>query len=173
MMDVFSLLFWPDESQAGIKIAGRNINNLRSADDTSLMAESNEEINSLFYKVKEELEKAGLKLNIQKIKIMASFPITSWQMHGENVVMVAGFIFLGSTINADCDSSQEIKRHLLPGRIAMTNLDNILKSRDITLLTKVCIVKAIGFFSMHKCEIWTIKKAENQIIDVFKLWCYR
>ena len=133
------------EAQAGIKIARRNINNLRYADDTTLMAESEEELNSLLMKVKEESEKAGLKLNIQKTKIMASNPITSWQIDGETMETVTDFIFLGSKIIADDDWSHEIKRHLLLGRKAMTNLDSILKSRDITLLTKVHVVKAMVF----------------------------
>ena len=134
-----------DEAQAGIKIAGRNINNLRYADDTTLMAESEEELKSLLMKVKEESEKAGLKLNIQKMKITASGHITPWQIDGENVETASDFIFLGSKIDADGDHSHEIKRHLLLGRKAMTNLDNELKSRDITLLTKDHIVKPIIF----------------------------
>ena len=134
-----------DETQAGIKIAGRNINNLRYADDTTLMAESEEELKSLLMKVKEESEKTGLKLNIQKTKVMASSPITSWQIDGETMETVRDFIFLGSKITADGDCSHEIKRHLLLGRKAMTNLDSILKSRDITLQTKVCLVKAMAF----------------------------
>ena len=150
-----------DESQAGIKIAQRNINNLRYADDTILMAESEEEIKSFWMKVKEECEELGLKLNIQNTKIMASGPITSWQIDGENVETVLDFIFLGSKINVASDCSHEIKRHLLLGRIAMTNLDSILKSRDITLLTKVHIVKAMVFpVVAYGCDRWTIKKAE-------------
>ena len=146
-----------DESQAGIKIARRNINNFRYADDTTLMAESEEELKSLLMKVKEESEKVGLKLNIQKTKIMASGPITSWQMDGETVETVADFIFLGSKITAD----GEIKRRLLLGREVMTNLDSILKSRDITLSTKVRLVKAMVFpVVMYGCESWTMKKAE-------------
>ena len=137
------------EAQTGIKIARRNINNLRYADDTTLMAESKEELKSLLMKVKEKSEKAGLKLNIQKIKIMASGPITSWQIDGETVETVTGFIFLGSTITADGDCSHEIKRCLLTVRKAVTNLDSILKSRDITLPTKVHIIKATGFSSNH------------------------
>ena len=137
-----------DETQAGIKIAGRNINNLRYADDTTLMAESKEELKSLLMKVKEESEKVGLKLNIQKTKIMASDP-TSWQIDGETVETVADFIFLGSKITADGDCSHEIKRRLLLGRKAVTNLDRVLKSRDITLLTKVCLVKAVVFSTSH------------------------
>ena len=139
-----------DEAQAGIKIAGRNINNLRYADDTTLMAESEEELKSLLMKVKEESEKVGLKLNIQKTKIMASGPITSWETDGETV---ADFIFLGSKITADGDCSHEIKRHLLLGRKVMTNLDSILKNRDITLSTKVCLVEAMVFpVVMYECE---------------------
>ena len=137
-----------DEAQAGIKIAGRNINNLRYADDTTLVAE-NEELKSLLMKVKEESEKVGLKLNIQKTKIMASGPITSWQIDGETVESVSDFILGGSKITADGDCSHEIKRHLILGRKVMTNLDSILKSRDITLPTKVCLVKAYGFSSGH------------------------
>ena len=149
-----------NEAQAGIKIAGRNINNLRYADDTTLMAESEEELTSLLMKVKEESEKAGLKLNIQKTKIMVSGPITSWQIDGETMETVTDFIFLGSQITADGDCSQEIKRCLLPGRKAMTKLDSILKGRDITLSTKVCLVKATVFpVVMYGCESWTIRKA--------------
>ena len=150
-----------DEAQAGIKIAGRNINNLRYADDTTLMAESKEELRSLFLKVKEESEKAGLKLNIQETKIMASGPITSWEIDGETVEIVADFILGGSKITADSDCSHEIKRHLLSGRKVMTNLDSILKSRDIALTTKVRLVKAMIFpVVMYGCESWTIRKAE-------------
>ena len=151
-----------DEAQAGIKIAGRNINNLRNADDTTFMAES-EELRKLLMKVKEESEKVGLKLNIQKTKIMPSGPIISRKINGERVETVADFIFLGSKITADGDCSHEIKRHLLLGRKAMTNLDSILKSRDITLLTKVHPVKAMIFFPvvMYGCESWTIKKTER------------
>ena len=134
-----------EETQAGIKIAGRNINNLRYADDTTLMAESEEELKSLLMKVKEESEKVGLKLNIQKMKILASGPITSWQIYGETVETVTDFIFLGSKITADGDCSHEIKRHLLLGKKVMTDLDSILKSRDITLSTKVRLVKAMVF----------------------------
>src|SRR5574337_375289 len=145
-----------DEAQAGIKIARRNINNLRYADDTTLMAEK-EELKSLLMKVKEESEEVGLKLNIQKTKIMASCPIPSWQIDGETVETVTGFIFLGSKITADGDCSHEIKRLLLLGRKVMTNLDSILKNRDITLSTKVCLVKAIVFpVVMYGCESWTI-----------------
>ena len=150
-----------DEAQAGIKIAGRNINNLRYADDTTLMAESVEELKSLLMKVKEESEKAVLKLNIQKNKIMASGPITSWQTDGETMETVTDFILGGSKITADGDCSHKIKRHLLLGRKAVTNLDSILKSRDITLPTKVHLVKAMVFPAvMYGCESWTIKKAE-------------
>ena len=148
-----------DEAQAGIKIARRNINNLRYADDTTLMAKSKEELKSLLMKVKEESEKVGLKLNIQKAKIMASGPITSWQIDGETV---ADFIFLGSKITADGDCSHEIKRWLLLGRKVMTNLDSIFQSRDITLSTKVGLVKAMVFpVVMYGCESWTMKKAEH------------
>ena len=159
-----------DVAQAGIKIAGRNINNLRYADDTTLMAESEEELKSLLIKVKEESEKVGLKLNIQKTKIMASSPISSWQIDGEIVETVADFLFLGSKITADDDCCHEIKRGLLLGRKVMTNLDSILKSRDITLPTKVHLVKAMVFpVVVYGCESWTIKKAEHQRIDAFKL----
>ena len=162
-----------DEAQAGIKVAGRNINNLRYADDTTLMAESEEELKSLLMKVKEESEKVGLKLNIQKTKIMASSPITSWQIDGETVETVSDFIFSGSEITADGDCSHEIKRHLLLGRKAMTNLDSILKSRDITLSTKVHLVKAMVYpVVMYGFESWTIKKAECQRLDAFELWCW-
>ena len=148
-----------EEAQAGIKIAGRNINNLRYADDTTLMAESEEELKSLLMKVKEESEKVGLKLNIQKTKIMASGPITSWEIDGETV---SDLIFLVSKITADGDCSHEIKRHLLLGRIVMTNLDSIFKSRDITLSTKVHLVKAMVFpMVMYGCESWTVRKAER------------
>ena len=151
-----------DEAQAGIKIAGRNINNLRYADDTTLMAESEEELKSLLMKLKEESEKVGLKLNVQKTKIMASSPITSWEIHGEMMETVSDFIFLGSKITADGDCSHEIKRLLLLGRKVMTNLDSILKSRNITLPTKVHLVKATVFpVVMHGCESWTVKKAES------------
>ena len=145
-----------DESQAGIKIAGRNINNLRYANDnTTLMAESEEELKSLLMRVKEESEKAGLKLNIQKTKIMASGPISSWQIDGEKVEVVTDFIFLGSQITVNGDCSHEMERRLLLGRKAMTNLDSILKSRDITLLTNICLVKAMSFpVVMYGCESW-------------------
>ena len=150
-----------EEAQAGIKIAVRNINNLRYADDTTLMAESEEELKSLLMKVKEESEKVGLKLNIQKTKFMASGPITSWQIDGETMETVTDFNFLDSKITADGDCSHEIKRHLLLGRKLMTNLDSLLKSRDITLLTKVCLVKTMVFpVVMYECESWTLKKAE-------------
>uniref|UniRef100_A0A8B9WYW8 RNA-directed DNA polymerase n=1 Tax=Bos mutus grunniens TaxID=30521 RepID=A0A8B9WYW8_BOSMU len=162
-----------EEAQAGIKIARRNIKTLRYADDTTLLAES-EELKSLLMKVKEESEKVSLKLNIQKTKVMASDPITSWQIHGEAVETVADFIFLGSKIIADGDCSHEVKRHLHLGRKVMTNLDSILKSRDITLPTLVPLVKAVVFLVvMYGCEIWTIKKAEHQRIDAFELWCWR
>ena len=150
-----------EETQAGIKIAGRNINHLRYADDTTLMAEIEEELKNLLMKVKEESEKVGLKLNIQKTKIIASSPITSWQIDGETVETVADFIFIGSKITVDGDCSSEIKRGLLLGRKVMTNLDSIFKSRDITLPTKVRLVKAIVFpVVMYGCESWTVKKAE-------------
>ena len=150
-----------EETQAGIKIAGRNMNNLRYADDTTLMAESEEELKSLLMNVKEESKKVGLKLNIEKTKIMASGPITSWQIDGETVETVADFILLGSKISADGDCSHEIKSCLLLGRKVVTNLDSILKSRDITLSTDVYLVKAIVFpVVMYGCESWTIKKAE-------------
>ena len=150
-----------EEAQAGIKIAGRNINNLRYADDTTLMAESGEELKSLLMKVKEKSEKVGLKLNIQKTKITASGPITSWQIDGETVETVSDFIFGGSKITADGDCSHEIKSRLLPGRKVMTNLDSVLKSRGITLPKKVCLVKAMIFpVVMYGCESWTVRKAE-------------
>ena len=158
-----------EETQAGIKIAGRNINNLRYTDDTTLMAESDEELKSLLMKVKEESEKVSLKLNIQKMKIMASGPITSWEIDGETVETVTDFIFLGSKITADGDCSHEIKRRLLLGRKVMTSLDSILKSRDITLPTKVRLVKASSMVFpvvMYGCESWTIKKAEHQRIEI-------
>ena len=162
-----------EEAQAGIKIARRNINNLRYADGTNLMAES-KELKNLLMKVKEESEKVGLKLNIQKTKIMASGPITSWEIDGETVETVPDFIFLGSKITADGDCSHEIKRCLLLGRKVMTNLDSIFKSRDITLPTKVCLVKAMVFpVVMYGCESWTVKKAERRRIDAFELWCWR
>ena len=151
-----------EEAQAAIKIARRNINNLRYADDTTLMTETEEELKSLLRKVKEESEKVGLKLNIQKTKIMASGPITSWEIDGETVETVSDFIFLGSKIPADGDCSHEIKRRLLLGRKVMTNLDSIFKSRDLTLPTKVRLVKAMVFpVVMYGCESWTVKKAER------------
>ena len=157
-----------DEAQAGIKIAKRNINNLRYADDTTLMAESEEELKSLWMKVKEDSEKVGSKLNIQKTKIMASGPITSWEIDGETLETVPDFIFLGSKITADGDCSNEIKRRLLLGRKVMTNLDSI------TLPTKVRLVKAMVFpVVMYGCESWTVKKAECWRIDAFELWCWR
>ena len=162
-----------EEAQAGIKIARRNINNLRHADDTILMVES-EELKILLMKGKEESEKVGLKLNIQKTKIMALGPITSWEIDGETADTVADFIFLGSKITADGDCSHEIKRRLLLGRKVMTNQDSILKSRDITLSAKVCLVKAMVFsVVMYGCESWTIKQAEHQRTDAFELWCWR
>ena len=162
-----------DEEQAGIKIAGRNINNLRYADDITLMAES-EELKSLLMKVKEESEKAGLKLNIQKTKIMASGPITAWQIDGKTMEPVRDFILGSSKITADGDCSREIKRQLLLGRKAITNIDSILKNRNITLPTKVCLVKATVFpVVMHGCEIWNIKRADHQRIDAFELWSWR
>ena len=162
-----------DEVQAGIKTARRNINNLRYADDTTLMAES-KELNSLLMTVKEESEKAGLKLNIQKKKIMASGPITSWQIDGETMETVTDFLFLGSKITANGDCSHEVKRHLLLGRKAMTSLDSILKSRDITLSTKVRLVKVMVFpVIMYGCESWAIRKAERRRIEAFELWCCR
>ena len=158
-------------STAGIKIAGRNINNLRYADDTTLMAESKEERKSLLMNVKEESEKAGLKLNIQKTKIMASGPIISCQVDGEKMETVTGFILLGSKITADGDCGHEIKRCLLLRRKALTNLDSILKSRDITLPTKAHLVKAmVSPVVMYGCESWTIKKAEHQRVDAFEVW---
>ena len=163
-----------EEAQAGIKIAGRNINNLRYADDTTLMAESEEELKSLLMKVKLESEKVCLKLNTQKTKIMASGPITSWEIDGETVETVSGFIFGGSKITADGDCSHDIKRRLLLGRKVMSNLDSIFKSKDITLLTKVRLVKAMVFpVVMYGCESWTVKKAEHRRIDAFELWCWR
>ena len=163
-----------EEAQAGIKIAGRNINNLRYADDTTLMAESEEELKSLLMKVKGESEKVGLKLNIQKTKIMVSGPITSWEIDGETVETVSDFIFLGSKITVDGDCRHEIKRRLLLGRKVMTNLDSIFKSRDITLPTKFRLVKAMVFpVVTYGCESQTVKKAECRRIDAFELWCWR
>ena len=159
-----------EEAQAGIKIAGRNINNLTYADDTTFMAESEEELRRLLMKVKEESEKVDLKLNIQKTKIMASSPIASWEINGETVETVSDFIFGGSKITADGDCSHEVKRRLLLGRKFMTNLDSILKSRDITLPTKVHLVKAMVFpVVMYGCESWTVKKVEHERIDAFEL----
>ena len=156
------------ETQAGIKIARRNINNLRYADYTTLMAESEEELKSLLTKMKVESDKVGLKLNIQKTKIMASSPITSWEIDGETVETESDFIFLGSKISADGDCSHEIKRRLLLGRKVLTNLDSIFKSRDITLTTKVRLDKSMVFpVVMYGCESWTVKKAERQRIDAF------
>ena len=161
-----------EEAQAGIKIVGRNINNLRYADDTTLMAESKEELKSLLMKVKEESEKVGLKLNIQKTKIMASGPITSWQIDGETV---SDFIFGDSKITADGDCSHESKRCLLLGRKVVTNLGGIFKSRDITLPKKVRLVKAMLFPKVvtYGCESWTVKKAKCRRVDAFELWCWR
>ena len=163
-----------DEVQAGIKIAGRNINNLRYADDTTLMAESEKELKCVLMKVKEESEIVGLKLNIQKTKIMTSSSIVSWEIDGETMKTVREFIFLGSKITADGDCSHEMERQLLLGRKVMTNLDSILKNRDITLPTKVCLVKAMVFpVVMYGCESWTIKKAECGRIYAFELWCWK
>ena len=159
-------------AQAGIRIARRNINNLRYADDTTLMAESKEELKSLLMKVKEKSEKVGLKLNIQKTKIIASGPITSWQIDGETMEKVRDFIFLGSKITAYWYCSHEIKRYLILGRKALTNLDSMLKSRDVTLPTKVRVVKTMVFpVAMWRCKSWTIKKAKCQRIDAFELSC--
>ena len=163
-----------DKAQAGINIAGENFNNLRYANDITLMAESEEELKSLLIKVEEESEKVGLKLNIQKTKIMASGPITSCQIDGETMETESDFIFLGSKITADGDCSHEIKRRLLLGRKVMTNQDSIFKSRDITLPTKVRLVKAMVFpVVMYGCESWTVKKAKHRRIDAFELWCWR
>ena len=163
-----------DDLQAEIKIAGRNINNLRYTGDTYFMEESKEELKSLLMRVEEESEKAVLKLSIQKTKIMASSHIISWQIDGETMETVADFIFLGSKTTTDSDCSHEVKRHLLLGRKVMTNLDSILKSRDISLLTKAHIVKAMVFpVVIYRCENWTIKKVECQRIDAFELWCWR
>ena len=163
-----------DEAQAGIKITRRNINNFRYADDTTLMAKSEEELKSLLMNVKVESEKVGLKLNIQKLKIMASGPITSWQIDGETVEIVREVFLEGSKITADGDCSHEIKRFLLLGRKAMTNLDSILKNRDITLPINIHLVKAMVFpVVRYGCESWTIKKAECRKIDAFKMWCWR
>ena len=163
-----------DEGQAGNKIAGKNINNLRYADDTTLMAESEEELRSLLMNIKEEIDKFGLKLNIKKTKIMTSGPINSWQIDGETMETVTGFIFLGSKITANGDCSHEIKTCLFLGRKAMTNKDSILKSIDISLPTKVHLLKAMVFLMViYWCKSWTIKKAECQRIDAFELWCWR
>ena len=161
-----------NETQAGIEIYGRNINNPRYADDTTLMAESEEELKS-FHECEKESEKAGLKLNIQRTKIMSSSPITSWQIDGETVETVRDFILGGSKITVDGDCSQEIKRPLLLARQVMTNLNSILKSRGITLSAKVHLVKAMVFpVVMYGCESWTIKKAEHRRIEAFELWCW-
>ena len=163
-----------EETQAGIKIDGRNVNNLRYADDTTLMAESEEELKSLLMKVKVESWKVGLKLNLQKMKIMASGPITSWEIDGETVETVSDFIFLGSKTTTDGDCSHEIKRRLRLWRKVMANLDSIFQSRDITLPTKVRLAKAMDFpVVMYGCENWTVKKTESQRIDYFELWCWR
>ena len=163
-----------EETQAGIKIAGRNINNPQYAGDTTLMAESEEELQSFLMNLKEESEKVGLKLNIQKTEIMASGPITSWEIDGDTVETVSNFILGGSQITADSNCSQEIKRRLLLGRKVMTNLDSILKSRDITLPTEVRLVKAMVFrVVMYRCESWTVRKAECRKIDTFQLRCWR
>ena len=165
---------WLDEAQAGIKNGRRNINNLRCADDTTVTNEGEEELRSLLIKVKEESEKLGLKLNIQKTKILASGPITSWQIDGETMETATHFISGSSKITADGDCSHEIKRHLLLGRKVITNLDSILQSRDIALSTRVRLVKAIVFpVVMDGCESWTIKKAECQRTDAFELWSWR
>src|SRR5574337_834269 len=163
-----------EEAQAGIKIARRYINNLRYADDTTLMAESEVELKSLLMKVKVESENVGLKLNIQKTKIMASGPTTSWEIDGETVETVSDFIFPGSKMTTDGDCSHEIKRRLLLGRKVMTNLDSIFKSRDITLPTKVRLVNAMVFpVVMYGCESWTMKKAERRRMNAFELWCWK
>ena len=159
-----------EEAQARIKIARRNINNLRHADDTTLMAESEEELKSLLMKVKEESKKVGLKFNVQKAKILASSPITSWEIDGETV---SDFIFFGSKITANGDWSHEIRRHLLLGRKVMTNLDSILKSKDITLPTKMLVKTVVFPVVMYGCESWTVQKAERRRIDAFELWCLR
>ena len=162
------------EAQPGIKSVGRNINNLRYADDPTLMAESEEELNKLLMKRKEESEKVGLKLNVQKTNIMPSHPITSWQVDGERLAIETDFIFLVSKITADGDCSNEIKSHMLLGRKSMINLNSIVKSRDITVPTKVHLVKAMVFpVVMYGCESWTIEKYESQRIDAFEPWCWR
>ena len=163
-----------DEAQAGIKIARRNINHLRYTDDATLMPEIEEELKSLLMRVKEESEKPGLKLNIQKTKIMVSGPITSSQVEREKVETVTHFLFLGSRITVDDDCSHEIRRCLLHGRKGMTNLDSVLNSKAIALPTKVCIEKAMSFpVVMYGCESWTVKKADHKRIDAFELWCWR
>ena len=163
-----------EETQAGIKISRRNINNLRYADDTTLMAESEEELKNLLMRVKKESEKPGLKHNIQKMKIMASGPIISWQTDGETMETVTDFIFLGFKITVDVDCSHKIKRQFLLGKKTMTNIDSILKSRAITLPANVHLVQAMVFsVVMYRCESWTIKKTEHQRTDAFKLWCWR
>ena len=163
-----------EEAQTGIKIARRNITNLRYADDTTLMAESEEELKSLLMKVKEESEKFDFKLNIQKMKIMASGPIISWEIDGETVETVSDFILGVSKITADGDCSHEIKRRLFLGRKVMSNLDSIFKSRDISLLTKVHLVKAMVFpVVMYGCVSWTVEKAEHRRINAFEVWCWR
>ena len=163
-----------DEKQARTKIAGRNIKSLRYADDTTFMEESEEELKNFLLKAKEESEKPGFKLNIQKMKIMASSPITSWQIGWKTMETVTDFILRGSKTTVECDCSHGMKRCLLHGKKAMTNLDSILKSRDITFLTKVCILKAMVLpVVMYGCEIWTIKKAEHRRIDAFELCCWR
>ena len=160
-----------DEAQAGIKFVRRNINNLRYADNNTLMAESKKELKSLLKKAKEESEKAGLTLNIQKTKILASSPITSWQIDEETIERVTDFLFLGSKISVDGDCSHEIKRSFLLGRKTMTNLDSMLKSRDITLPTKVRLIKAMVFpMVMYRCESWTVKQAEEQGVNISELW---
>ena len=163
-----------DESQAGLKIDGKNINNLKYADNTTLIAETEEELKSLLMRVKEESEKSGLKLNTQKTKIIASGPVTSWQTDGEAMKTVAEFIFLGSKITVDIDCSHEIKRRFILGRKAMTNLDSILKSKDITLPANIHIVKSLIFpVVLYGCDSWITKKAKHQRTDAFKLWCWR
>ena len=163
-----------DELQTGIKTVGSNINNLKYLDDTTLMEKSEDKLNSFLMRVKQKSERAGLKLNTKKTKIMASSHITSWQIEWGKVKVVTDFLFLNSKITGDADCRHEIRRHLLLERKAITNLDSILKSKDITLLTKVPIVKAMVFLVvMYGCETWTIKKVQHQRMDVFKLWCWR